>query len=372
MEALDDAIPLYPVYPLLFAENGLSTGDISILYTVWTVASLALNIPAGALADRVSRRALLVVGGLGRAVAYGLWTFAPSFAGFAAGFVLWGAGGALISGTFEALVYDELAAVDAADRYGRLIGRAGTVKLVASAAATAIAIPLLTLGGYRLVGVASVGVCLVWSVAARTLPVRPRTEKLGHYWGTLIDGVRAAAGQPAVRGAVVLAALAPGLAVVDEYAPLLGPAYHLSTASVPIFLLGLTLASAVANWCAGRWSHTRHVAAVLGVAALGFGVSGALANLIGFAFIAAGWGLLGFAIVVTGVRLQHAIEGSTRATVTSVADVGADLVAMAAYATAGIASGRLSITGLLAAFAVPVLLLAVAARRWLPASTGRV
>jgi MFS family permease len=366
VEALDDAIPVYPVYPLLFADNGQSTGEISILYTVWTVASLALNIPAGALADRVSRRALLVAGGLCRAVAFGAWTFAPSFLGFAVGFVLWGAGGALISGAFEALIYDELAAVGVTDGYGRLIGRAGTLKLVSSAAAAALAIPLLALGGYRLVGVASVGVCLVWSVAARTLPVRPRTEQLGNYWATLTDGLRAAAAHPAVRGAVVLAALAPGLAVVDEYAPLLGPAYHQSRASVPVFLLGLTLTSAVANWCAARWSHTRRVAGVLAVAALAFGVSAAVPNLFGFAFIAAGWGLLSFTIVVTGVRLQHAIEGTARATVTSVADVGSDVVAMAAYALFGAASGLLSVTSLIAAFAVPVLLLAAAARRWLP------
>jgi hypothetical protein len=65
------------------------------------VASLVLNVPAEALADRVSRRALLAIGRLCRALAYALWTYAPSMLGFAAGFVLWGAGSALISGTFQ-------------------------------------------------------------------------------------------------------------------------------------------------------------------------------------------------------------------------------------------------------------------------------
>lgn len=44
--------------------------------------------------------------------------------GFAAGFVLWGAGSALASGTWEALVYDELVAVGATSEYARLVGRA--------------------------------------------------------------------------------------------------------------------------------------------------------------------------------------------------------------------------------------------------------
>ena len=32
----------------------------------------------------------------------------PTFAGYALGFVLWGLSGAMMSGTFEALLYDEL------------------------------------------------------------------------------------------------------------------------------------------------------------------------------------------------------------------------------------------------------------------------
>jgi hypothetical protein len=309
-----------------------------------------------------------MVGGLFRSLAYGLWTWTPSMLGFAAGFVLWGAGSALISGTFEALVYDELTAFGAADRYGKLVGRAGTLKLLTSAGTTALAVPLLAIGGYALVGAASVGVCLMWSVVALTLPRQPRAESVGGYLATLREGLREAVTRPVLRGVVLLAAAVPGIGVFDEYVPLLGPAYRLPTELVPVFLLGLTLAAAAGNWCAGRWSETRRTGALLALAGLAIAASGLISHPAGFLLVAAAYGLFTFAVVVTGVRLQHTIEGSARATVTSVADVGADITAVAAFALCGAASGRLSVTALIAAFAVPLLALAAATRRWLPSA----
>ena len=63
--------------------------------------------------------------------------------------MLWGAGGALGSGTLEALVYD---AVGEGAKYARIVGRAGTVGILAMLAATLIATPAWSLGGYLLVG----------------------------------------------------------------------------------------------------------------------------------------------------------------------------------------------------------------------------
>jgi len=89
----EDCIPIYPVYALLFADSGLSTGRISALFMLWSVTSFLLEVPSGALADRVSRRRLLAVAAGLRGVGFALWVAVPSFSAFAAGFVLWGAGG---------------------------------------------------------------------------------------------------------------------------------------------------------------------------------------------------------------------------------------------------------------------------------------
>ncbi len=382
---MDDAIPLYPVYPVLFADHGLSTARISVLYILWSATGLLLNVPAGALADRMSRRALLVVAGLFRAMAYGLWVIAPTFTGFATGFVLWGIGGALISGTFEALVYDDVAAAGASDDYGRLIGRAGTVKLVASAIVTALAIPMLHFGGFGLVGAVSAGVMLVWSLVAWSLPSRPRTATatvdgehpapideddhsgLRGYLRTLRAGVTEAATHPAVRGVLLIAALLPALTAIDEYVPLLGHAYRLPVAVVPVFLLAITLTAAIGNWAAGRWwsASSGRIAITLAVGGIAILASGLTGNAAGFVGVGVAFGCMQYGIVSTEIRLQHAITGPARATVTSVADLGADLAAIVVFAVCGLVSQHISVVLLIAWFGVPMLVLALLAWRWL-------
>ena len=120
---LADAVPLYPLYALLFADSGLSGAQISALFAIWSAVGLVAEVPSGALADRFGRRAALVAAGVLQAVGYALWIGAArTFAGFAAGFVLWGLGGSLVSGAREALLYDGLAAVGAEACYARVNG----------------------------------------------------------------------------------------------------------------------------------------------------------------------------------------------------------------------------------------------------------
>jgi len=109
-------------------------------------------VPSGAWADTYSRRKLLVLGALISSLGYAAWITLPSFTGFALGFVLWGTSSALISGTYEAFVYDELAARDRTEQYATVLGRARSASFIMNLAATALATPLFALGGYTLAG----------------------------------------------------------------------------------------------------------------------------------------------------------------------------------------------------------------------------
>ncbi|GAA3312048.1 hypothetical protein [Nonomuraea dietziae] len=57
---LGDFILLYPVYALLFSDSGLTVPEITSLLVIWAASGLLLEVPSGALADTLSRRALLV------------------------------------------------------------------------------------------------------------------------------------------------------------------------------------------------------------------------------------------------------------------------------------------------------------------------
>jgi len=85
-----DLVPLYGVYSLLFADNGVSTGQISTLFIIWSLTSFVFEVPSGAWADTIDRRLLLVLSAVIYAAAFSSWMVAPTYAGFAIGFVLWG------------------------------------------------------------------------------------------------------------------------------------------------------------------------------------------------------------------------------------------------------------------------------------------
>ena len=78
------------MYALLFTDHGMSPWQLSSLLVIWSATGILIEVPSGALADASSRRLLLVIGPLLTAAGFGLWVYTPSYAAFAAGFVLWG------------------------------------------------------------------------------------------------------------------------------------------------------------------------------------------------------------------------------------------------------------------------------------------
>jgi len=375
-EALQEFIPLYPLYQLMFADHGLSAAEISTLFIIWSTTAFLLEVPSGALADTFSRRRLLVLGSVLSGLGYASWIVLPSYAGFALGFVLWGASSALISGTFEALVYDELAARGAADRYAGLIGRARSAALVLNLAATALASPLYELGGYLLVGVVSLVSCLAQVAVALSLPEAARvatadeTEEvepgagggpLGRYALMLRSGLSEAATSRTVRKAVALVALLGGFLAFDEYFPMLARDVGASTTLVPLLIAGTVAAQAIGGALAGPAYRMRgsFLGAGLGLAAglLAWGSLSGAAQ--GFVPIAVGYGVMQLVIIVAEARLQDSIQGPARATVTSVSGLFAEVFAVAVYAGFALGSVWFSLPMLVAGLTVPLLLTAL-------------
>src|SRR6185503_8631559 len=173
--ALSELVPYYPLYALLFLDTGLSEAQISLLFARWSITAFVAEVPTGALADRWSRRGALVLAGGLQAAAFVIWTAAPGLVAFAVGFVVWGVGGALMSGTSEALVSDGLAAVGRARAYVRVHGWMTSAELLVQVPTALLASGLYALGGYPLVGWVSVGICLAAGLLALRFPEAPRT-----------------------------------------------------------------------------------------------------------------------------------------------------------------------------------------------------
>ncbi|MFG1717671.1 MFS transporter [Micromonospora chalcea] len=403
---LTDLVLLYPLYVLLFADTGLSVGQISSLFVLWAAAGIVLEVPSGVWADAVSRRLLLCLAPLLAAAGFALWVLLPSYPAFAVGFLLWGAGGALRSGALEALVFTELERLGAADRYARLIGRARTAEVLGAVGSGVLAGPAYALGGYLAVGAASVAACLVAAAVAARFPEHrpppvaalpavapvvplpsvvpggslPRAavaaptpsavpdgpvssdepgERPGDDGPGWLDSLRLGLGEVRadrrVRAAVLLVAAVTAIwGGLDEYTGLLAADTGMAEVGVPLLLLlvwaGMTVGGLLAP-LGERLSH-RGYAGLLVFAAGATAAGALLRHPAGFLLLAAAFAAFQLATVLADVRLQARIAGSARATVTSLAGMATDLTVVAFYGGYGLLAGAV---GNPAAFAVAVL-----------------
>jgi MFS family permease len=345
-----------------------------------------LEVPSGAWADTVSRRGLLVLGSLLTAAGFATWTVVPSYPGFAAGFVLWGVGGSLQSGTFQALLYDELAAQGSAADYPRVLGLATSAAEGGALLGILAAAPLYAWGGYGLVGWASVLVVLLQAGLATSLPPAPKVVPAGtadragpaapayrSYLAMLRSGTTEALRQPTVRRGVLLASVLYGFTALDEYFGLLADENGSATGTVPL-LVGLTVAgslagSLLAGRTAGMRSATMAWALVAAGAALAVGSlvgdAGRL-GLVGFTLIGLAYGVIANTTIVAEARLQDAIDGPARATVTSVSGLFSELVALLIFGAVALLSTWWPMAYVVAVLAVPVVAVAAVVPRWLP------
>ncbi|MEV6369949.1 MFS transporter [Micromonospora musae] len=375
---LTDLVLLYPLYALLFTDTGLSVGQISSLFVVWSASAILLEVPSGALADAHSRRLLLCLAPLVTAGGYALWVLLPSYPAFALGFLLWGAGAALSSGALEALVYTELDRCGAAGRYARITGRAKTAGVLGALAASLLAGPVLIVGGYLAVGAASILACLLAAAVATRFPEhrdrsgRPDAQpadadaaepddELG-WTASLRAGLAEARAVPTVRRALLLvAAVAAGWGALDEYTPLLARDTGVGVATVPLLLLliwiGMTVGGLLAP--AGERLGARGYAALLSIAALALAGGALTAHPAGFVLVAAAFGAFQLATVLADARLQARIAGPSRATVTSLAGMATDVTIIAVYVGYGLVATAAGNAVAFAVAASPYLALAL-------------
>lgn len=423
-----DLLPIYALYGVLFAENGLNTAQISLLLAIWSVTSFVLEVPSGAWADTVSRRGLLILSCVLQAACFACWMVAPTFAGFALGFLLWGIAGALESGTFEALIYDDLVARGEPSAYASIMGWArgaqeGTVLVAILAAA-----PLFAWGGFPLVGWVSVGIGVLHTLTAFALPAAPRsisatavddlddepnpgtlgphitpgspsgtTDPHGptsaeqrstpsaepasaapssRYLAMLRTGLGEALRVRRVRRGVLLGALLYGITAFDEYFGLLAVSGGAST-STSALLVGVTVVGSLAgSLLAGRaevrsartLSIALFVAGILFIAgALAVGVdAGPTLLWIGFLGIGIAYGIDFTVEVVAGARLQDAIEGPARATVTSVSGLLSEIIALGVFGFVAVTTQWLSMSVTIALLGAVLLIAAALTPSWLP------
>lgn len=338
----NDFILLYPVYALLFTDHGLTVNEVATLFVIWSVTAILSEVPSGVVADVVSRRALVMAAPVLAGLGYALWGLFPSFGGFAAGFVLWGLGGALRSGALEALVYDELNRCGAASSYVTVLGRMKAVAATAILAATAATAVLFPVTGYPVMTVASVVACLVAAGFAARFPSPPQTPQATswrQYRDMLADAVGRIRRRRSIRNAVVLVVVITAIwGSLEEYVPLLAAeSTDVAWLVVPM-VLAVSAGQAVGGLWAGRAATLSNpvAAGLLAVTATAMASGALVGHPTGFVLIAAAFAVFQMLTVVADAALQSVVDGPSRATVTSLAGLGIDVAGIGVYLTYGV------------------------------------
>ena len=344
---VDEFVPFAVLFTLWFDDNGVTVAELSVVLVMWAGATLLLEVPSGMVADRVDRRALLAGAFALRAIGVGVWILQPSLTGLLIGGGLWAVHGAAASGAWEALIHDELEAVGAQDRYGVVIARVGQFGHGGTAAAALVSTPLLGAGldlaalGWFTVATHVVSIALVLSlpdvgwVVARARETGSVDDTAGSA-RTVIELLR----RRAVFVPVAVGIFVGGLAILDEYVPLLARNRGLDDPFVPLVFLSVWIGLLVGGEVAARQPAPRPIGlAALVVVGGATALSALTTNTVWtLPLIAIAYAAIELTWVVADARMQAHVPAHVRATMTSVREFGVGAVAGMALAVTGIMS----------------------------------
>ncbi len=134
----------YPIFAVIQLDYGLSMAQFAILNAVWAATIVVLEIPSGALADRIGRKRMIVLAASLMVCEMALIAFVPLgnatlvFWIWVLNRILSGAAEAAASGADEALAYDSIPAAEREARWPKVLSRLMLLSSVAFAAAMLI------------------------------------------------------------------------------------------------------------------------------------------------------------------------------------------------------------------------------------------
>lgn len=334
----DRFILIFPLYTVMFVDAGLKPVEVTVCLTAWSLTSFVLQVPSGVVADRWSRRHILAWSQLTRGVGFAVWLAYPHFWGFLVGLLLWGIKSAFTSGTFEALLYDELKARGLAQNYTRIFGRtravqSGGVLLAALGAAVAARY------GYATTLIASLVSVVVASAAAASLPPAPPTVAREQAFAAQLRlGLSEAFRRPAVLSILAFSAIVLALgAALEEFWPIFGAKVGLSRPVIAVFVGAQNGVEMLVSLIAYRLSGlpTRGFYALFAIGGVLLAVAAGIFTPSAMLLLAVYSGLMKLVGVVFEGRLQHAIASDRRATIGSVKSFLAQIGITALYMSFG-------------------------------------
>jgi MFS family permease len=117
------------------ASIGIDAVGVGVATACITIFSLLLDIPAGLLADKWSRKGMLLLGSLSLAIAAIVLGSSQGLVQYVIGYLFLGINLVCTSGTYQAIIYDSLHEERRAAEYSKIFGRAHALFLAGAGVA---------------------------------------------------------------------------------------------------------------------------------------------------------------------------------------------------------------------------------------------
>lgn len=234
---------LTPVYAIFMQQNGLSDLQLSTMFIVSAIGTIAAQGPITYITNRVGQRWSMMVGQILKAAAILLWLVMPNYTGFVIGMFMWGIQAGFRSVAFEGLVYDSVSAYGKKREYSRILGRKSTYESIGTALSAFGS--LLMFMGYDWVTWASVAAILLSMGCLVLTPYRPTADTVAQSPMRLLDlfrtGVKICLKTPCLMSIMLLTLLVINIPFLDDFLSPIGLQIGIPTeyvGIVPLFLLG--------------------------------------------------------------------------------------------------------------------------------------
>ena len=322
----------YPVTFPLMHHLGFSVAEMSLYALTWNVVILAIGVPSGILADRWSRKKVIMLGQVIIAIGAAILGFAHTFIGFIIGAVFLSIYFAFRSGIREAVIYDVLLENNKREDYEKQLGKLRAYNTAGNVISSLLGALIAATIGFRAPYFLSIVSCLAALVCLAgfkepQLHRKAEATKLRQHTLTLLRSVS----QHREMKLLVVTSVLIGIefSYMLEVDPLWPIALGLATiwyGPLNAFLLSSQgVAAPLAKRMAGSATWTRAVIAVFMLAALGL----LLRNI--FVIALSEFSLLAAAtclMVVLSGKIQDKLPSSQRSGVESVVSTLATLAFM--------------------------------------------
>lgn len=239
----------YGIEKLFMRSIGIDAFGIGIATAFISAFNLIFDIPAGILADKWSRKGMLIVSALALIAAALVLGTSHGLVQYIIGYALYGIYLIATNGTFQAIIYDSLREDDQAKHYSKIMGRAYALFLVGAGVANIASGFIAHHYGYRATFFITIVSCVLNIVVISTIkePAFHKPEKKENTIKQLSAVSKTLARMKLLRGLSIVMSV---LAVVEVFKIDFGQLYMLRYVSQPQ-LIGLLWAAYAFTWALG-------------------------------------------------------------------------------------------------------------------------